>query len=39
MEAPVIIDLPSTTTSQVNNKLVKLRQESLQAMAQEKPAT
>ena len=27
MEAPVIIDLPSTTTSQVNNKLVELRQE------------
>jgi glucose-6-phosphate dehydrogenase assembly protein OpcA len=27
VEAPVIIDLPSTTTSQVNNKLVQLRQE------------
>jgi glucose-6-phosphate dehydrogenase assembly protein OpcA len=27
VEAPVIIDLPSTTTSQVNNKLVQMRQE------------
>jgi glucose-6-phosphate dehydrogenase assembly protein OpcA len=27
VEAPVIIDLPSTTTSQVNSKLVQLRQE------------
>jgi glucose-6-phosphate dehydrogenase assembly protein OpcA len=27
VEAPVIIDLPSTTTSQVNNKLVQMRQD------------